>query len=1067
MMQRAGGQTERDSMPAVLQRLLANQSHMLAALDAHAILSITDAAGTIIRINSLFCLISGYAEEELLGRNHRLLKSGVHDEHFYHAMWSTISAGQSWQGEICNRRKDGSLYWVESTITPVCDEGGTVHGYISLRTDITRTKTHELILQNLAAISAVDDTEFPAAAAAWLAGSLQVRLAFISVVDAEQPGQLQPLALWDRSAPQPLRPHPIADDPCGAALREGMVLQMAGLQAAYPSAGISTAADLESCLVLAFRDRSGKALGVLGIMDDKPLRDWRDKHEWLSILAPRLEHMLQRERFRLELQRSEAQYRTLTQNIPGMVYRTTADWALEFVSGAEAVCGLPEQQLQGSRGCWHTLVHPEDQRALLQVAYELEAESCARVQQYRIRHVDGGWRWVSDHKRSMHDAQGRFLGVDGVLFDISVHKQIEVTNALDKERLTRSQRYANIGTWDWSIGTGEFYWTDRIPVLLGHAEGSLEATYDNFLAAVHPEDREAVVAGMACCIWEHQPFEVEHRVVWPDGTVRWLLERGDVIRDAAGSPLHMLGVVQDIDDRKRAELALAEREAQLHEAQALAHIGNWHADLRSGEVYWSEEVQRIFGHDPATYVPNVPEFRAAVHPEDRKLQLEAEAQAAVNGVLDVVHRIVRPDGSVRHVHALGKVVADEAGNIVKMVGTLQDVTQQVRSQQALIKAREEAERANRAKTEFLSSMSHELRTPMNAILGFSQLLETDERLDPALREGIIEIRKAGNHLLYLINEVLDLARIESGQLVLSCEAVRLSEAVQDCIALVQPLADAREISIRLELLEGALVIADPVRLRQVLLNLLSNAVKYNRDGGSIVIAVAPGSDGRLQLQVRDTGLGIPAVSQQRVFEAFTRLHEDKVSADGSGIGLAITRRLVERMGGSIGFDSREGEGSCFRVELPRAAADSWTLPEPVLPEPVPASPGADSDRSHTLLLVDDNPANLRLVARILERVPRINLLTACSGSLGLELARAYQPDLVLLDINMPDMDGYSLLRQLQEDVLLCHTPVFALTANALPGDVERGRAAGFADYLTKPLDISSFIQRICRQLGLE
>jgi PAS domain S-box-containing protein len=1049
-----------------LRRLLSEQTRLNAAINAHAIFSITDGGGNILEINDKFLEISGYAEQELLGNNHRLLKSGLHDAGFYRQMWRTILSGAVWHGEICNRRKDGSLYWVESTITPVLDAMGSPQGYVSLRTDITKVKTQQLILQRLAAISNLTDADLLDAAVAWLAGSLHVRLAFVAVTEGAQPGMLRLLALWDRSALQPQRELGMAGTPCEIVLQEGLALFVTGMAELFPAAGLPGGDSIDSFLGVALRDHDGKVVGMVGIMDDKPLRDWRDKQEWLRVLAPRIEHQLQRGRFQRELLRREERYRTLTENMPGMVYRVGARWIIEFVSGSFPICGHDAEYFLDSRGNWLKLVHPDDRLRVMDEAAALEREPRSIIQQYRIRHTDGSVRWVSDHKRSLFDPTGVFLGVDGVLFDITAIKQIELANAIDKERLTRSQRYANIGTWDWNIQTSELYWTDRIPVLFGYSEGGLGTTYENFLNAVHPEDRTLVKNAVERCIREGVPYEVEHRVVWPDGTERWLLERGDVIRDEQGSPLHMLGVVQDIHDRKLAELSLAERDLLLNEAQALAHLGNWRADMRSGELFWSDEIFRIFGLEPGQFAPTVAGFRATVHPDDLPGLLEAEQRARITGVLDKVHRILRPDGSIRHVHELARASFDANGEVSRLAGTVQDVTEQVKAQHALIKAREEAENANRAKTEFLSSMSHELRTPMNAILGFSQLLEIDPTLDRKQSESISEIRRAGNHLLQLINEVLDLARIESGIYVMSTEPVVLPELIRECYALVQPMAAARDIEIVVDVEGSPAVLADHTRLKQVLLNLLSNAVKYNRVAGRVEIGTRESGHGRLRILVRDTGMGIPEASRHRIFDAFTRLHEEQVRVEGTGIGLTITRKLVELMGGRIEFSSTVGSGSCFEVELPLAEGWNDTRQQAAALMPGKPAEAVVLQQRPTVLLVDDNPANLRLVARVLERVPEVDLLTAYSASLGLELARAHKPALVLLDINMPDMDGYKLLKLIQQDSVLRDIPVFAITANAMPSDIEKGRSAGFAEYLTKPLDLQYFVAQIKLQLGL-
>jgi len=421
----------------------------------------------------------------------------------------------------------------------------------------------------------------------------------------------------------------------------------------------------------------------------------------------------------------------------------------------------------------------------------------------------------------------------------------------------------------------------------------------------------------------------------------------------------------------------------------------------------------------------------------------------------------KKDGTPYWVETTIVPVLDDFGVPQRYVSIRTEVTRLKQAEEALILAREEAERANRAKSEFLSSMSHELRTPMNVILGFAQLLEADTLtpLAPSQKEDVQQILKAGGHLLTLINEVLDLSRIESGKIDLSIESVCAAHVLRECLDLVEPLARQRGIRIVNEATASFNVQADRTRLRQALINLLSNAVKYNRENGAIRCAVELRAEGLVRIGISDTGVGLTAAQQQGLFQAFNRLGAENSAVEGTGIGLALTRDLVELMGGTIGVASVVGEGSTFWIELHAGQEPVAQAAAAASKNGAAANPGTGQK---TVLYVEDNPANLRLVAQILSRHPDIHLITAHTAELGLELARARRPHLTILDLNLPGMNGFELRAQLRLFDETRNIPCMALSANALPGDVERGLAAGFGRYLTKPLQVDEFV-RVVRE----
>ncbi len=389
-----------------------------------------------------------------------------------------------------------------------------------------------------------------------------------------------------------------------------------------------------------------------------------------------------------------------------------------------------------------------------------------------------------------------------------------------------------------------------------------------------------------------------------------------------------------------------------------------------------------------------------------------------------------------------------------------------KAEEELLKGNEKLEKVSQAKTDFLSRMSHELRTPMNAILGFSQLLtiNSKEKLSHNQKDCVDEIEKAGNHLLALINEVLDLSKIESGQMTIAPKPVELMALIKEIAMLMEPLAKSHGVQLLNEfdlIKEAPLTVhADRMRLKQIILNLLSNGIKYNRRGGTVRIFCSNEGSATVRIHVKDTGKGIMKSKLKKLYEPFDRLGEENSEVEGAGIGLTITKKLVELMNGKIFLESELGVGSCFSVEFPKGGqADS--VEQETIVEPEEIEEPEESEKScHSILYIEDNPANLALVKRILLLRQEVQLLTAPEAHLGIELARAHQPNLILMDINLPGMNGIEALKQLQTFEETKDIPTIAISAYITEEDIDKAMSAGFLKYLTKPIKVDEFLETI-------
>ncbi|MEO5844265.1 MAG: PAS domain-containing protein [Caldimonas sp.] len=726
--------------------------------------------------------------------------------------------------------------------------------------------------------------------------------------------------------------------------------------------------------------------------------------------------------------------------------------------------GLPPRPEGLSIDEVRSFIHPDDIPLVLASAEKALASSEPTDMEARYRRSDGSWRYVLTRRVVERTDKGEAIAFVGVALDVT--ERVEHLRSAEElaRRLEAASQAAGVGIWTTTAGPGGADWNAQMFQLFDRCEPPQPPTFGSWLRdSVHPDDRDRVGReGYGYLMSGDRPFDIELRALRRDGSVRWIVMRADIDRVHTG-PRRVLGIAMDVTEQHRALDALHDASERAAFITGHAGIGTWEADV-DGCGRWNAQMFQLRGLAPRESAPSRDEWMALVHPDDVAIVFDSMTDTPA-GRMAVAYefRVRLPDGSYRWLASRSAAVLDDAGRLARRVGVNWDITEsknaEIARQQAAL-----AEREIQAKSQFLSRMSHELRTPLNAVLGFTQLLQIEARqsAEPAQLAKLEHIRAAGDHLLSLINDVLDLSGLEAGEFRLSLQPVDLGELIRQSLPLLQSLASQHGIELETGRAEGV-AHADPTRLRQVLINLISNAIKYNRRGGTVRVE-SHGALGEAMVSVRDTGRGLSAEQIARLFEPFNRFGVESEGIEGTGIGLVIVKALVDGMGGRIDVESDPGGGTVFSVTLPATARtdmlEGGAGPPNTVPDPLHGA--TTRERSGTVLYIEDNPVNVLLVEELVRAVGGLTVVAESTGSAGVERALSLRPDLVLVDLQLPDFDGYEVLRQLRADSRTRNIPCVALSANAMREDIERGLASGFADYWTKPIDFSVFIAALNR-----
>ena len=637
--------------------------------------------------------------------------------------------------------------------------------------------------------------------------------------------------------------------------------------------------------------------------------------------------------------------------------------------------------------------------------------------------------------------------------------------AKSEEQLSLAVAAGGVGFWDWDMAAGTVTMSRLHEELMGLPPTGLPRPVQDFFDRLHPDDAPRVGAEVNQAIATGTRYETEMRVVWPDGTVRWMLDTGTAQYTTDGQPYRMNGTMQDITERKRVEHDIAVQRERHELAVSAANTGVWDWEAGTGLSFLSKESRKILGYDQDELETSLPAWYALIHPDDIERVTASARIMTSNPHMDfwqVEHRSRHKDGHWRWILVQAHVQRDEQGQPTRMTGTHIDLTEQRAREAALAEAKVRADQANQAKSDFLANMSHEIRTPLTGIIGMGNLL-AESPLAADQREFLDGIQTSADILLTLVNDVLDFSKVEAGKMTLDVVPFDLTRLLLDLEKPMALGAVRKGLEFRLELPthEARWLEGDGGRLRQILTNLVGNAVKFTMRGSvtvELAIEETPGLPPLLRFYVRDTGIGMSEATMAQLFQPFAQGESARNRRfEGTGLGLSICKRLAELMNGTVTVRSVLGEGSEFCLQLRLPVATSRVAPRP------PRRPTGDQppeQRIGCVLVVEDNEINQKI---LLLRLKRLGLKAelARNGAEAVSAVQNARYDVVLMDCQMPEMDGYEATRRIRQlPAAVAQVPIVAMTANALSGERERCLASGMNDYLSKPIDEEDLVRKL-------
>jgi PAS domain S-box-containing protein len=797
--------------------------------------------------------------------------------------------------------------------------------------------------------------------------------------------------------------------------------------------------------VTARRDVDGNIIGYLGI--------WRDN----------------REELRMKEKAHTAEM--IIRNSPSVLFKwlPDKDWTVEYVSDNVSIFGYTPFEFYRGRKLFSSLIHSDDIAEVERATREAVTQNADELSiDYRITGKNGGIHWVEERTHIQRDASGNVLYFEGVITDCSERKSAELRLKESELRYELAMLGSSAGVWDWfDIAYDSQWWSERFYEMIGYTPQELPAGLNSFQSILHPEDRAATDKRVQEHFKLRKPFVTEYRLRTKDHGYHWFLASARAWYDAGGKPKRMVGSVIDIHERIEAEqrLRLSEERYQLVVEGTSAGIWDW-PDVSSDEEWWSPRFYELLGYAPGEIPARWSTFLTLVHDDDRRMVMDKVGEHRNSpSPISLEYRLRLKDGTYKWFLANAQFKRSAEDHVLRLAGSIIDIDARKKAEHELMRAKNEAEAAARAKSDFLSNMSHEIRTPMNAITGITQLLL--DRVDGKdEREYLNSIKYSADNLLVIINDILDFSKIEAGKITFEKIDFDLRQQLSSLSKTMRTKAAEKGLDFRLNIGNEVpdLVAGDPFRLNQILSNLLGNAIKFTSSGhvGLSVLCCPAGMKGEemLRFEVSDSGIGIPMDRQEVIFESFTQAYSDITRKyGGSGLGLAITKNLTLLQGGRIGLSSEPGKGSVFSVELPFHKSDKAFIKEV----------GMNADETISLeglrvLVVEDNTLNQFVIKQLLSKWNTMHSV-APNGREALVKLKEEDFDVVLMDLQMPELSGFQATEQIRArntEVRNPDIPIIALTADAFTETRRKVLEAGMNDFVTKPFDQNELYEKIAK-----